>query len=35
VRGTVDFLRRRWGPPPANLPGIGDMTFVQRSSDRR
>jgi N-acetylglucosaminyl-diphospho-decaprenol L-rhamnosyltransferase len=35
VRGTVDFLRRRWGPPPANLPGLGDMRFVERSSDRR
>jgi GT2 family glycosyltransferase len=26
ARGAVDFLRRRWGPPPANLPGMGDVT---------
>jgi N-acetylglucosaminyl-diphospho-decaprenol L-rhamnosyltransferase len=24
-RGMLDFLRRRWGPPPAGLPGAGDM----------
>jgi GT2 family glycosyltransferase len=24
VRGVVDFLRRRWGPPPTTLPGMGD-----------
>lgn len=25
--GVLAFFRRRWGPPPANLPGVGDMTF--------
>jgi GT2 family glycosyltransferase len=25
LRGALDFLRRRWGPPPANLPGMGDV----------
>jgi N-acetylglucosaminyl-diphospho-decaprenol L-rhamnosyltransferase len=24
IRGVVDFLRRRWGPPPPSLPGMGD-----------
>jgi GT2 family glycosyltransferase len=24
-RGGVDFLRRRWGPPPPGLPGMGDV----------
>jgi GT2 family glycosyltransferase len=24
--GTLDFLRRHWGPPPAGLPGIGDVS---------
>jgi GT2 family glycosyltransferase len=27
LRGVVDFLRRRWGPPPA-LPGAGDVGNV-------
>jgi len=27
LRGTVDFYRRRWGPPPS-LPGSGDVTNV-------
>jgi N-acetylglucosaminyl-diphospho-decaprenol L-rhamnosyltransferase len=26
--GTVDFLRRRWGPPPPKLPGTGDVGNV-------
>ncbi|HWB68935.1 MAG TPA: glycosyltransferase family 2 protein [Solirubrobacterales bacterium] len=25
ARGAVDFLRRRWGPPPRSLPGMGDV----------
>ncbi len=25
VRGEIDFARGRWGPPPAGLPGIGDV----------
>lgn len=25
VRGALDFLRGRWGPPPADLPGAGDI----------
>jgi N-acetylglucosaminyl-diphospho-decaprenol L-rhamnosyltransferase len=25
VRGVVDFWRRRWGPPPRDLPGGGDL----------
>jgi N-acetylglucosaminyl-diphospho-decaprenol L-rhamnosyltransferase len=25
LRGALDFLRGRWGPPPANLPGMGDV----------
>jgi GT2 family glycosyltransferase len=24
ARGLVDFARRRWGPPPPTLPGLGD-----------
>lgn len=24
-RGTVDRYRGRWGPPPADLPGLGDL----------
>jgi N-acetylglucosaminyl-diphospho-decaprenol L-rhamnosyltransferase len=26
--GTFDFLRRRWGPPPLRLPGMGDVGNV-------
>jgi GT2 family glycosyltransferase len=26
--GTIDFLRRRWGPPPRRLPGTGDVGNV-------
>lgn len=25
LRGAVDFLRGRWGPPPPGLPGMGDV----------
>ncbi len=25
ARGALDFLRRRWGPPPPDLPGMGDL----------
>jgi GT2 family glycosyltransferase len=25
TRGTFDFFRRRWGPPPPQLTGMGDM----------
>lgn len=25
TRGAADFLRSRWGPPPAGLPGTGDL----------
>ncbi|HEX8752622.1 MAG TPA: glycosyltransferase family 2 protein [Solirubrobacterales bacterium] len=25
ARGAIDFLRGRWGPPPADLPGMGDL----------
>jgi N-acetylglucosaminyl-diphospho-decaprenol L-rhamnosyltransferase len=28
ARGAIDFLRRRWGPPPSNLPGMGDVSNV-------
>jgi GT2 family glycosyltransferase len=28
ARGALDFLRRRWGPPPPGLPGMGDVTNV-------
>ncbi len=28
VRGMLDFFRGRWGPPPAGLPGTGDMQNV-------
>lgn len=24
-RGTLDWFRRRWGPPPPGLPGMGDL----------
>jgi GT2 family glycosyltransferase len=27
--GTLAFSRRRWGPPPAGLPGVGDITLSQ------
>jgi GT2 family glycosyltransferase len=27
-RGTLDFARRRWGPPPPDLPGIGDIRVL-------
>ena len=26
ARGAIDYLRGRWGPPPAGLPGAGDVT---------
>jgi GT2 family glycosyltransferase len=26
ARGVLDFLRHRWGPPPPDLPGMGDLT---------
>jgi GT2 family glycosyltransferase len=26
ARGVLDFLRRRRGPPPADLPGMGDLS---------
>jgi GT2 family glycosyltransferase len=26
--GLLDFLRKRWGPPPARLPGTGDLRNV-------
>lgn len=25
ARGALDALRGRWGPPPSNLPGMGDL----------
>jgi N-acetylglucosaminyl-diphospho-decaprenol L-rhamnosyltransferase len=25
ARGTIDFFRGRWGPPPPGLPGMGDL----------
>lgn len=25
ARGTLDYFRGRWGPPPADLPGMGDL----------
>jgi N-acetylglucosaminyl-diphospho-decaprenol L-rhamnosyltransferase len=28
LRGAIDFLRGRWGPPPPGLPGMGDVTNV-------
>jgi len=28
ARGQIDFARRRWGPPPADLPGSGDVGNV-------
>ena len=27
--GVMAFARRRWGPPPSDLPGSGDMTFAR------
>jgi GT2 family glycosyltransferase len=35
LRGTGDFLMGRWGPPPSNLPGLGDMTVSERPIKRR
>jgi GT2 family glycosyltransferase len=29
-RGVVDFARRRWGPPPATLPGLGDIAGTEQ-----
>ncbi|HKN94497.1 MAG TPA: glycosyltransferase family 2 protein, partial [Thermoleophilaceae bacterium] len=29
--GTLDFARRRWGPPPATLMGLGDLRNTQSS----
>lgn len=26
ARGVQDFLRGRWGPPPSDLPGMGDLS---------
>jgi GT2 family glycosyltransferase len=26
LRGIADFARGRWGPPPSDLPGAGDMS---------
>lgn len=26
ARGGIDFFRRRWGPPPPSLPGMGDLS---------
>ena len=26
ARGTADRFRGRWGPPPPDLPGMGDLT---------
>jgi GT2 family glycosyltransferase len=26
VRGSLDYFRGRWGAPPADLPGLGDVT---------
>jgi GT2 family glycosyltransferase len=34
-RGILDFVRRSWGPPPPNLPGLGDMHLAGRQPDRR
>lgn len=28
ARGTADYYRRHWGPPPAGLPGGGDIANV-------
>ncbi len=28
ARGAIDFIRGRWGPPPSNLPGMGDVGNV-------
>ena len=25
ARGTIDYFRGRWGPPPPDLPGMGDL----------
>jgi len=29
VRGTADFIRGRWGPPPNGLPGSSDMSNLR------
>lgn len=34
-RGLVDFLRRRWGPPPTTLPGVGDYRDSPRRASSR
>lgn len=31
--GAMDFLRRKWGPPPPTLPGLGDYQNLPQSSD--
>jgi GT2 family glycosyltransferase len=36
IRGVVDFLQRRWGPPPTSMPGMGDYrNLPPRPSERR
>ncbi|MEX1140862.1 MAG: glycosyltransferase family 2 protein [Thermoleophilaceae bacterium] len=32
--GLVDFARRRWGPPPPRLPGLGDLHNVHGRRER-
>ena len=33
ARGTLDFLRHRWGPPPGDLPGGGDLKNLVPQAD--
>jgi GT2 family glycosyltransferase len=35
VVGVVDFARGRWGPPPAWLPGLGDLELTQQGPPKR
>jgi GT2 family glycosyltransferase len=33
ARGVLDFSRRRWGPPPPTLPGLGDYQNLPRATN--
>jgi glycosyltransferase involved in cell wall biosynthesis len=34
-RGVVDYVLGRWGPPPAGLPGLGDIATLRSPETRR
>lgn len=34
VRGVLDYVRGRWGPPPPDLPGLGDLGNTGGADER-